>query len=66
MTVYIFTDYVWQSRSQIGTKINLASWIDLQRMDFWTNVRLHYENNVLTKQFLVFKQRVVVEGSDDE
>jgi hypothetical protein len=29
-------------------------------------VRLHYENNVLTKQWLVFKQRVVVEDSDDE
>ena len=29
-------------------------------------MRLHYANNVLTKQFLVFKQRVVVEDSDDD
>jgi len=48
--------------------MNLGNWMNLQRSDFWTNTRLVYKNNILTKQWLVCVQKtiVVVEDPDDE
>ena len=68
MTVYTFSEYVWQDRSEIGEQIQSIIFIDQQRHNFWQNTRLVYKNNVLTKQWLVFKKRtiVVVDDSDSD
>ena len=68
MTVYTFSEYVWQDRSEIGEQIQSVIFIDQQRHNFWLNTRLVYKNNVLTKQWLVFKKRtiVVVDDSDSD
>ena len=67
MTVYTFEEYEWQDREQIGTLINVSDWLNLQRNTFWSNTRLAYKNNILTKQWLVFKKRyIVVEDDSDE
>ena len=67
MTVYTFEEYEWQDREQIGRLINVSDWLNLQRNTFWSNTRLAYKNNILTKQWLVFKKRyIVVEDDSDE
>ena len=67
MTVYTFEEYEWQDREQIGTLINVSDWLNLQRNTFWSNTRLAYKNNILTKQWLVFKKRyIVVEDDSDQ
>lgn len=63
----MFEEYEWQDREQIGTLINVSDWLNLQRNTFWSNTRLAYKNNILTKQWLVFKKRyIVVEDDSDE
>jgi hypothetical protein len=68
MTAYTFTEYVWKDRSRIGSLFQLLSFVDQQRNNFWANTRLTYKNNVLTKEWLVFKKRtiVVVDDSDSD
>ena len=68
MTVYTFSEYVWQDRSQIGSQFQSTIFIDQQRHNFWQNTRLAYKNNVLAKLWLVFKKRtiVVVDDSDSD
>jgi len=68
MTIYTFTEYVWQDRSELGTLINLGTFLNQQRNNFWANTRLTYKKNVLTKEWLVFKKRtiVVVDDSDSD
>lgn len=63
----MFEEYEWQDREQIGRLINVSDWLNLQRNTFWSNTRLAYKNNILTKQWLVFKKRyIVVEDDSDE
>jgi hypothetical protein len=66
MTVYTFTEYVWQDRSQIGALLDLNTFLNQQRNTFWVNTRLTYKNNVLTKEWLVFKKRTVVVADDSD
>ena len=68
MVVYTCSEYVWQDRHEIGEQFQSIIFIDQQRHNFWQNTRLAYKNNVLTKQWLVFKKStiVVVDDSDSD
>ena len=68
MTVYTNSQYQWQTRSQIGDLFNDRSWLLLQRRDEFGYLftRVAYKNNVLTKQWLVFKSRTIWVDDDSE
>ena len=44
MTVYTFSEYVWQDREQTGALFNDFDWLGVQRSNFWFNTRLGYKN----------------------
>ena len=68
MTVYTNSQYEWQNREQIGDLFNNCDWLLLQRRDQFGYMftRVAYKNNVLTKQWLVFKSRTIWVDDDSE
>ena len=68
MTVYTDSQYEWQNREQIGDLFNNCDWLLLQRRDQFGYMftRVAYKNNVLTKQWLVFKSRTIWVDDDSE